>query len=110
MARRDDRSAQAKSYRYLYKSRAWQSLRISTFINDNGQCRMCKAGVKLNAPNGDPRQMHCDHIKAHKGDTALFFDASNLRTLCASCHNSHAQAEDKGSKRQMIGVDGWPVQ
>lgn len=51
----------------------------------------------------------CDHIKAHKGDAALFFDAANLQSLCKLHHDSTKQAEEKGHKRIEIGPDGWPV-
>lgn len=107
--RRNSRSPEAARWQHLYKGRVWATLRKRTFVRDLAQCQMCRQAVKLHASNGDPYQMHCDHITPHKGDPALFFDPDNLRTLCAQCHNGHAQAEDRGFKRQAIGADGWPV-
>ena len=34
-----------------------------------------------------------DHIKPHKGDYVLFWDASNWQALCASCHNKKTRSE-----------------
>lgn len=65
---------------------------------------MCGAEGRVTAANV------VDHIKAHKGDRVLFFDASNLQSLCPSCHNRHAQSRDRtGRLRPVIGLDGWPV-
>lgn len=38
-----------------------------------------------------------DHIVPHKGDTALFWDRGNWQALCARCHNSHKQRQEKGA-------------
>ncbi|SHH03888.1 HNH endonuclease [Kaistia soli DSM 19436] len=32
-----------------------------------------------------------DHVVAHRGDRALLRDASNLQSLCATCHSSIKQ-------------------
>ncbi len=40
--------------------------------------------------------VHLDHIKAHKGDTALFWDKTNWQGLCAYHHNSVKQREERG--------------
>lgn len=50
-----------------------------------------------------------DHIRQHKGDMALFWDGSNLQSLCKRHHDSDVQSVEKGGKiRQQIGLDGWP--
>ena len=40
-----------------------------------------------------------DHIIPHKGDMGLFWDRSNLQTLCHSCHNRKTATEDGGFGR-----------
>ena len=35
-----------------------------------------------------------DHIIAHRGDGALFWDQSNWRALCHSCHSKKTRRED----------------
>ena len=98
---RDQRSDAAKSYRHLYRTKEWQRLRQATFARDGYTCQMCQRYAGASP--------HCDHIKDHKGDVALFHDPNNLRTLCPPCHNRHAQAAAHGTMRQQIGPDGWPV-
>lgn len=101
MTKPDLRSAKAKAYRHFYKTPEWQRLRKATADRDLHTCQMCKRWAG--------QSYHCDHIKDHKGDTALFFNPANLRTLCAPCHNRHAQREAHGTARRPIGLDGWPV-
>ena len=35
-----------------------------------------------------------DHIVAHRGDRALFWDVSNWQALCHSCHSKKTARED----------------
>lgn len=97
----DPRSQEAKSYRRLYKTKAWQQLRQQCFIRDLYTCQHCGCIT---------RKPVCDHIKDHKGDTALFHSLDNLRTTCKPCHDRHSQREAHGSKAFQIGSDGWPTE
>ena len=36
-----------------------------------------------------------DHIKPHKGNQELFWDESNWQPLCASCHSSDKQIQER---------------
>lgn len=36
-----------------------------------------------------------DHIVPHKGDMKLFWDRKNWQALCASCHSSRKQREER---------------
>lgn len=36
-----------------------------------------------------------DHIRAHKGNDALFWDRTNWQALCAHHHNSAKQSEER---------------
>ncbi|NBZ87905.1 HNH endonuclease [Stagnihabitans tardus] len=36
-----------------------------------------------------------DHIKPHRQDRELFWDRANWQALCASCHNSTKQREER---------------
>lgn len=40
-----------------------------------------------------------DHIEAHRGDMALFWDRNNWQTLCKPCHDSVKQAEEAAASR-----------
>ena len=40
-----------------------------------------------------------DHIKPHRGDTALFWDSDNWQGLCSGCHGIKTSTEDGGFGR-----------
>lgn len=50
-----------------------------------------------------------DHVKPHRGDEMLFWDAGNLQSLCASCHSRHKQAEEHGRTVVRFDASGWPI-
>lgn len=50
-----------------------------------------------------------DHVTPHKGDERLFWDPSNIQSLCAPCHSRHKQREERGTARPPIGLDGYPI-
>lgn len=52
-----------------------------------------------------------DHKIAHRGDSALFFDATNLQSLAKQCHDSWKQALERSGKDEIRGGDetGQPL-
>lgn len=50
-----------------------------------------------------------DHIKPHKGDMSLFWDADNWQSLCTTCHNSYKKRLEMTGK--VVGCDenGMPL-
>jgi 5-methylcytosine-specific restriction protein A len=100
-------SPQAAEYRPLYKTARWRRLRQEAIRRDFGICRMC--GVLCKTGVRGPRTATVDHIKPHKGDFALFFDAGNLQLLCAACHDGSKKfAENRGFSRE-VNAEGYPV-
>ena len=84
---------------------AWQRARLR-FLNAHPLCVMCAALVP---PRVEVATV-VDHKTPHRGDMTLFWDEKNWQSLCATHHNSDAQARDKsGRVRQQIGLDGFPV-
>ncbi|MCB1476619.1 MAG: HNH endonuclease [Rhodobiaceae bacterium] len=81
----------ALPWRGWYKTARWQKLRWSVLVRDLFTCRMCK---RIEA---DTSKLVADHIKAHRGDEALFWDAENIQTLCKPCHDSAKQQEEQAS-------------
>jgi len=76
-------------YRALYTTIGWSDmkrnqLRSHPLCAEHGRKGRVVAGSQV------------DHIIPHKGDLALFFDPSNLQTLCASCHSRKTAREDGG--------------
>lgn len=88
--------------RALYRTSAWRKLRAEHLTREPW-CRMHEARGEHVAAG------HVDHIKAHRGNAALFFDRGNLQSLCARCHNSIKQSHERG-RFVAVGADGWPVE
>ena len=70
----------------------WQKLRWSVLVRDLFACQMCKC------VEADTSKLVADHRTPHRGDEALFWDASNLQCLCKDCHDRLKQAEERGRR------------
>src|SRR5262245_29236199 len=66
-------------------------------------CAMCAS------KNVTARGRIVDHITPHRGDLALFWNAQNWQSLCASCHSSSKQQIERRGYSTKIGIDGYPV-
>ena len=80
-------SRQAEAGRALYSTAAWLALRAEQLAahpicQDETGCTVLACQV--------------DHRRPHRGDPRLFFDRSNLRSLCAS-HHSRKTRRDTGA-------------
>lgn len=82
-ARHDETRPSARQRGY---SKSWERER-ALFLNANPTCRHCGAPATV-----------VDHVIAHKGDMRLFWDRSNLMSLCAHCHNSWKQSQEKRNR------------
>ena len=98
----DHRSAEALTWRHLYKSTAWRKGRLA-FLAQHPLCERCEASGRVTAAT----IVH--HRKPHKGDLALFFAWANWESICQPHHDSDAQSEERIGYSKEIGVDGWPV-
>ena len=66
---------------------AWRKAR-KEFLQAHPLCEEClKQGRYVKATD-------VDHMKAHRGDESLFWDRSNWRSLCHSCHSKKTARED----------------
>ena len=75
----------------------------ATFRAENPLCAMCsERGVV------EPG-VEVDHITPHKGDLALFFDASNLQNLCRFHHRSVKARIERGKGGYGCDADGMPI-
>jgi len=63
---------------------AWRAARAS-FLAAHPACATCGAPASV-----------VDHVRAHKGDQALFWDRANWQPLCASCHSRKTAEHDGG--------------
>jgi len=94
---RDDGSAKpygqsrdrSQPWRAWYKTARWQRLRWQVLVRDGFTCRFC------NVIEAQTARLVADHIIAHRGDEALFWNADNLQCLCKACHDSTKQSAEK---------------
>lgn len=64
---------------------------------------MCKAQGKVVAATV------VDHVKQHRGDPRLLFDADNLQSLCEHHHNSTKQSQERTGTLRGANVYGMPL-
>ena len=76
----------AEPWRAMYDQQAWRRAR-KAFLRDHPLCSVCERDgiTKLAAV--------VDHIRPHRGDERLFWDATNWAALCAHHHGVKTQAE-----------------
>ncbi len=88
-------------HHHLYNSRQWRSTRLAQ-ITAEPLCRRCLAGGLTVAATV------ADHVVAHRGDVQAFWNG-DLQSLCASCHSSAKQRQEKGGWDSSADLDGYPV-
>ncbi len=98
----DARSETAQAWRAWYKLAVWTRLRGLALANEP-LCRMCAADAVATVADT------VDHVEPHKGQWALFIDPENLQSLCASCHSSRKQRQERRGYDNGLGPDGWPI-
>lgn len=81
----------------------WQKARLQ-FLKDNPLCKFCLEST----PSRITLATVVDHIKAHKGNSKLFWSHSNWQPLCKPHHDSTKQRMEKNGINK-IGLDGWPI-
>lgn len=89
-------------WHYLYKTKEWRALRAAQ-LRANPLCVYCKARGMDTAAN------IADHKKPHKGDRGLFFDPTNLQSLCKTCHDAAKKTLELSGVLPGCGLDGVPL-
>jgi len=106
--RKQSASRREQEHLHLY-STDWKKLRLMILM-EQPLCVECKSHGRLT-----PASV-IDHVTPHKGDMALFYDRSNLQSLCTSCHSAKTAREDGGfgntesvKASKSCSVDGLPI-
>jgi len=96
-----DRDAQSPQRRW-YKTARWQKLRAKVIRRDieRNLGRCAQSGVMLTLEKNKPNSAVVDHIKAPKGNEALFWDEANLQTVTKAWHDSVKQRQERGGGRK----------
>ena len=77
----------ARPWSRLYDSARWR--RLSARVRSRQPvCESCKAAGHTPRPT-----RVTDHVIPHRGDLQLFYAESNLRAMCAECHNEKSRRE-----------------
>lgn len=77
-------------WRAWYKTAEWRALRWDVLVAAHFTCARC--GFIGTSPD-----LVGDHVRPHRGDRDLFFARDNLQCLCAPCHNSDKQKEERAN-------------
>ena len=97
----DARSPEAAAYRALYWTPEWRALKKAQ-LAAHPWC--CQAGhdkpVAATVAN---------HKVRHRGDRRLFFDPTNLESVCKPCHDGPIQREEKRGFSGAVDASGWPT-
>jgi 5-methylcytosine-specific restriction protein A len=91
-----------KSWHHLYKTKQWKELRAAQ-LRAFPLCAYCLALGMDTAANV------ADHRKPHKGDRVLFFDATNLQSLCTTCHDAAKQTLERTGVLPGCTLEGHPL-
>lgn len=86
--REKERKARADAARPSARERGYTSKwdkERTAYLKVNRKCCMCPAPATV-----------VDHKVPHKGDDKLFWSRSNWQPMCASCHSSRKQRQERG--------------
>lgn len=97
MMRDDRRSAHARGY-----TTRWDKARLG-YLAKHPLCAMCERAGHIAIATV------VDHIKPHKGDSALFWDSANWQPLCKPHHDSTKQRIEARGYEQGNDVSGRPL-
>ena len=102
-----NRSVEAQTYRTLYSTKHWNTLRRQALTRDEYRCQHSGCGAHLQAGRDHPRSAVVHHLKPHKGDLELFFDLNNLQSVYWAYQSGDIQSVEARGYDSTIGVDGW---
>lgn len=88
-------------WHFLYDTKRWKALRLF-HLGTEPICRKCKEVERIT-----PAAI-VDHIIPHKGSIDLFFDDTNLQSLCKPCHDTTKSREEHRGHQQGCNADGIP--
>ena len=92
--RKREYASNRPDYAKWYTKPRWKKLR-EKHLRFNPVCERCRATAT-----------EVDHVVDHKGRYGLFYDPSNLQSLCKSCHSRKTAITGgfaKGGKDKMVG-------
>jgi 5-methylcytosine-specific restriction protein A len=103
-ARREfDRERQrTQPWRAWYGLPIWKQIRKQQ-LHAKPLCERCEAKGRVTAATV------VNHVDRHRGNWQRFITGP-FESLCKSCHDRDAQAEERGTPFKDPGPDGWPAE
>jgi 5-methylcytosine-specific restriction protein A len=89
-------------WHHLYDTKRWKALRLY-HLGTEPLCRMCKQADRVTTA------CIVDHVIPHKGDVELFFDDTNLQSLCKPHHDGAKQAQERNGYERGNDITGQPL-
>ena len=86
----DARRRAEDEIRALYQTQQWRNLR-PLILDRDPYCKRCETNGIVTPSTT------VNHIKRSREHPELFFDEDNLEGVCAPCHNSEIQREERAS-------------
>lgn len=105
------RPPDAEAYRHLYKDSRWcgpGGIRQQALLRDNFTCRRCGC-ILLSGNRHHPQAAVVNHVKPHRGDSALFFDLENTESVCKADHDTLIQREEARGYTIGSDINGRPL-
>lgn len=93
---RDQRSAEAEAYRRLYRTARWQRTRADQLARQP-LCEVCST------PQQPVAATVCNHVDKDSKATVEGFFAGPFSSVCAPCHDSVIQKQER--RGHIIGSD-----
>ena len=87
---------------HLYSTTRWKHMRMRQLAHEP-LCCYCKDLGHVTVATV------ADHVRPHRGNEALFFDANNLQSLCKSCHDGAKQQQERSGFLRGSNADGLPL-
>lgn len=102
MSARNQRSADAGVYRYLYGTARWQRTRARQLIVQP-LCERCLDRCRVVAASV------CHHVFPDMKLSPDTFFAGPFESLCQPCHDGPVQQGERTGYSTEVGADGWPT-
>lgn len=93
----DRRRSTSAAWRGWYALQAWRDLRLRVFERDGYVCQ--QTGALLYGVHPAGNSPTADHIVAHEGDPALFWDEGNVQTVSKRWHDTVKAREEAAERR-----------
>lgn len=99
----------AFKYKHLYGTTKWGQLRRYIWQRDQYVCKWHGCGKLLIGKAPSPNSPIAHHIKPHRGNATLFWDAANIMTVCKECHDGAVQRYERTGRIGGYDKAGKPI-